>query len=288
MQSSVIMTFMLQLRRSIKKKNMKNFLKGIIAGLGGVAPGLSGSVLLIIFGLYQSVLESLGTLFKDFKKKVQFLAPIVAGMFVGVLLFSKVLDYFLTNFEVPTRFCFLGLILGTVPLLFQEVKKNGFGKRYYAVIVASAILGTWMFTLNPGAFPQVTDPTLIQSVILGVAVAATAIIPGVDPAVLLSSLGFYEMYVRALASFDLSILIPMVGGLAIGAVGISLGMSQLFNRFYTATFSIIFGVFLSMIPNMLNEKCALGWNGASVFALLMAAIGFGVSYYLGNLEEKKK
>ena len=267
---------------------MKNFLKGIVVGLGGVAPGLSGSVLLIIFGLYQKVLEALGTLFRDFKKNVQFLVPIVGGMFVGVLLFSKVLDFFLTNFEMPTRFCFLGLILGTIPLLFQEVKNNGFGLGYYAVIVVSAILGTWMFTLNPNAFPQITEPTLVQSVILGVAVAATAIIPGVDPAVLLSSLGFYEMYVRALASVDLTILIPMVGGLAVGAVAISLGMSLLFKNFYTATFSVIFGIFLSMIPNMLNESCVLGWNLVSVVSVFMVIIGFGISYYLGNIEERNK
>ena len=30
---------------------MKNFLKGIIVGIGGIAPGLSGSVLLVILGL---------------------------------------------------------------------------------------------------------------------------------------------------------------------------------------------------------------------------------------------
>ena len=30
---------------------MKNFFKGIIVGIGGIAPGLSGSVLLIIMGL---------------------------------------------------------------------------------------------------------------------------------------------------------------------------------------------------------------------------------------------
>ena len=30
-----------------------NFKKGIIVGIGGIAPGLSGSVLLVIFGLYQ-------------------------------------------------------------------------------------------------------------------------------------------------------------------------------------------------------------------------------------------
>ena len=48
----------------------KNFLKGIIVGIGGVAPGLSGSVLLIIFGLYQKTLEALGSLFINFKNKV--------------------------------------------------------------------------------------------------------------------------------------------------------------------------------------------------------------------------
>ena len=142
--------------------------------------------------------------------------------------------------------------------------------------------------MNPQAFPQVTDPTLLQSILLGVAVAATAIIPGVDPAVLLSTLGFYEMYVGALADFDLSILVPMIIGLAVGAVIISYGMSLLFNRFYTATYSVIFGIFLSMIPNMLNETCRLGWNGMSVVSIVLALIGFGISFYLGNLSEHNR
>ena len=54
---------------------MINFLKGIVVGLGGVAPGLSGSVLLIIFGLYQKTLDALGTLVVNFKKNVRFLLP---------------------------------------------------------------------------------------------------------------------------------------------------------------------------------------------------------------------
>lgn len=267
---------------------MTNFLKGIVAGLGGVAPGLSGSVLLIIFGLYQKVLDALGTLFKDFRNNIRFLLPVVSGMFVGVLLFSKVIDFFLGNYEMPTRFCFLGLILGTVPLFYSEVKKEGFSRKYYVVILLAAILGTWMFTLNPGAFPQVMDPTPWQSVVLGVAVAAAAIVPGVDPAVFLSSLGFYEMYVRSLANFDLQVLLPMVVGLAVGAVGISFGMSQLFKRFYTGTFSVIFGVFLSMIPNMLNESCVLAMNGESVISVIVMVMGFLVSFYLGDMETNNR
>ena len=263
---------------------MERFFKGIIVGLGGVAPGLSGSVLLIIFGLYRKTLDALGTIFTDFRRKAAFLLPLLAGMGLGVLLFSKLIDFTLNNYEMPTRFCFLGLILGTLPMVWKEVKKEGFAWGYYLVIGLSALLGTWFFTWNADAFPQVTDPTLPQKLLLGVAVAATAIIPGVDPAVFLSTLGFYEMYVGALADLDLAILVPMVLGLAAGAVGISFTMSSLFRRFYTASYSIIFGIFLSMIPNMLSPACVLGRNRESILSLGLLVLGCLVSWYLGDLE----
>lgn len=267
---------------------MTNFFKGIIAGIGGVAPGLSGSVLLIIFGLYQSVLDSLGSLFKDSKSKLKFLLPIVLGMFTGVLLFSKVINFCLAKYEMPTRFCFLGLIIGTIPLFYQEVKKKGFKNRYYAVIAAAALFGTWMFSVNPEAFKQITDPNLAQCIFLGVAVSATAIVPGLDPAVTLSSLGYYEVYVKSLADFDISVLFPMLIGLSLGAVVISFIMSTLFNRFYTAAFSVIFGVFLSMIPNMLNDSCSLGSNLISAVSLFLMTLGFIISFYLGDFKRNNE
>lgn len=262
---------------------MKRFLKGIIVGIGGVAPGLSGSVLLIIFGLYQSTLDALGSLFRDFKKNIKFLLPLVAGMFAGVLLFSRIIDFCLENFEMITRFCFFGLILGTLPMVWKEVRKQGFSLRYYAVIALAVVLGSRFFAGNTNFFPQITEPNLLQCITLGVAVAATAIIPGVDPAVFLTTLGFYEMYVHALATLDISILLPMVLGLAAGAVGISFGMSFLFRRFYTFTYSVIFGIFLTMIPNMLTDTCVLGWDSKSAYSLTLLTAGFLLSWYLGDI-----
>lgn len=267
---------------------MINFLKGIIAGFGGIAPGLSGSVLLIIVGLYEKTLDALGSIFVNFKSKIKFLLPVVAGMVTGVLLFSKVLDFFLQNYEMPTRFCFLGLIVGTVPLFYGEVKKNGFSRKYYAVMALSAIVGTFLFTVNTNAFPQVTDPTLVQKIVLGVAVAGTAIVPGIDPAVLLSTLGLYELYVGALADFNLEILLPMIIGLAGGAVVISFAMTTLFKCFYTLTYSVIFGLFMSMIPNILNESCRFGVNVVSLISIVVMLMGFAVSYYLGDIQTNNK
>ena len=265
---------------------MKNFLKGIIVGFGGISPGLSGSVLLIIFGLYQKTLHAIGTLFTNFKKNVKFLFPIVSGMLIGVLAFSKVLDFLLNNYEMPTRFCFLGLILGTIPIFYKEAKKEGFSLKYYFVIAAAAAVGAWMFTVNTENFEQIVNPSVPQSVFLGVAVVATAIVPGLDPAVVLSSLGYYEIYISSLADFDVSVLAPMVIGVACGGIVISYLMSKLFSRYYTATFSIVFGLFLSMIPNILNETCVLALNVQSAVAIVLMIIGFAVSFYLGVIEDK--
>ena len=78
---------------------------------------------------------------------------------------------------MQTRFAFLGLVIGTIPLFYKEVKKEGFSKKYYILIAISAIAGLLLFSLNKGAFPQIENPNLIQSITLGVAVAGSSIIP---------------------------------------------------------------------------------------------------------------
>lgn len=270
------------------KISLKNFLKSIIIGLGGVAPGLSGSVLMIIFGLYRETLDALSTFYIDFKKKIKFLFPVICGIGIGVIIFSKLLDFLLVNYEVPTRFAFLGLILGTVPLFYEEVKKNGFAKRYYIYILVAFIAGMLLFTLNTNTIEQLTDPNFFQKVLLGVIVVASAIVPGIDQAVLLSTFGLYEIYVSSVANLNFSVLLPMLLGVAVGAILISFGISKLFKYFYTATFSIIFGAFLSMIPNILNEKCYIPFGQKLISYILIAIVGFLVSFYMGDIQGNNK
>ncbi len=267
---------------------MLNFFFLLIVGIGGIAPGLSGSVLLVILGLYQKTIDAIGTIFKNFKKNIVFLFPIFLGFGVGVILFSKVVDFLLENYEMHTRFAFLGLVLGTIPLFYKEVKKEGFSKKYYILIAIAAIAGFSLFYFNKNLFPTITNPNIFQSVLLGVAVAGSSIVPGVDSAVILSSLGLYELYVGSLADFNLQVLIPAGVGLVIGALVISFLINKLIKRFYTGTFSIIFGLFLSIIPNVLNSSCTLGWNINSVISIFILIISFGVSFFLGDVKANVK
>src|SRR5699024_10704240 len=133
-------------------------------------------------------------------------------------------------------------------------------------------------------FPAITNPNIIQSVFLGVAVAGSSIVPGVDSAVILSSLGLYELYVSSIAYFDLAVLIPADFGLVIGVLLISFIMNKLISRFYSVTLSIIYGLFLSIITNVLNESCVIGFNENTLISFMILIIGFTVSYFLGNIE----
>jgi putative membrane protein len=267
---------------------MKNFIKGIIVGFGGVSPGLSGSVLMVIFGLYEKVVGAIGSIFKKFKENFLFLLPILSGCVIGVLLFSKLIDFILESFPQQTRFTFLGLIIGTLPLFYKEVKKKGFSKKYYLLVLLSAVLGLTVLYFGASVFAPIENPGILTSFILGIAVAASSIVPGVDSAVILSAFGLYEAYIKALADFDLHVLIPAAFGVAAGVLIFSFLMSFLLKRFYTVTFSIIFGFFISIIPSVLTEECIPRMNIATLISFILLILGFLLSFYLGDIKKNNE
>ncbi len=268
---------------------MFNFIKAIFVGIGGVAPGLSGSVLLVIFGLYQQVIDTIGTLFTNFRKNLLFLIPLACGVLVGVLLFSKIVDYLLGNFEFATRYAFLGLILGTIPLFWSEVRKHGFGTAYGVLTAGAFVVGVVLiyFGINTAT---ISNPNIVQSFFMGIAYAGSAIIPGVDSAAILSALGLYVMWVEALATLNFTVLIPAACGLGVGLLLFSAIMHVLIARFYTATFACIFGLFLSIIPSVIRNEAGAFMLPGTVSEVALAAVlvvlGFGIAFYMGRLSQK--
>ncbi len=265
---------------------MRNLLKGMIVGLGAVTPGLSGSVLLVIFGLYQKTISAISSLFKDFKNNVKFLFPLVCGMALGIIAFSNLVDFLLRNYEMPTRFGFLGLILGSIPLFYRQVMKKGFHKKNLLLIAAAFAVGMVLFGFNRELFPVVTEPTVGQSVLLGVAVASSYIVPGVDSAAILSALGFYDLWVHSLATLNLTVLFPAVAGGAVAVLAVSFVMDWLIRKFYTPTFSVIFGLFLSVVPAVVDESCIPGWNLQTYVACGIFAVCFAASLLFSRLSKE--
>ena len=269
---------------------MGTFFKGIIVGLGAIAPGLSGSILLVLFGLYQKVVDCVTHFFSDikktFKKNILFLLPLALGIGIGVLLFAKLISYLLTKYPMQTNYAFLGLILGSVPMLWCEVRKRGFKPFYFAFMGGAFALGVLFFVLNRSRFDDVADPSFFQSVLLGFAVSAAYLIPGVDSAAILSSFGLYNLWLSALETLNFAVLLPAAIGFIIGAILISILFSRLLSRFYTGTYAVIFGLFMSVILNFIFKECPPpALDARSIVSILFLVSGFAFSFAFAHLED---
>ena len=82
-------------------------LKGIIIGVGKIIPGFSGSVVMISFGLYDKAILAITNFFKDVKNNGLFLLNLGIGIIIGIVLFSNVINYFISNYYE----CYLLILL---------------------------------------------------------------------------------------------------------------------------------------------------------------------------------
>ena len=96
------------------------------------------------------------------------------------------------------------------------------------------------------------------------------------------------IFVSALADFNLKILIPAAIGAAIGALAVSFLMSLLIKKYYTVTFSIIFGLFISIIPGVMNSSCVPDLSLGTAISFILVPIGFLISFYLGDIERNNE
>ncbi|MBR5500238.1 MAG: DUF368 domain-containing protein, partial [Clostridia bacterium] len=132
--------------------NIILFLKGIMIGVANVIPGVSGGTIAVITGVFDRLIEAINTLFKQFKKNLKFLLPIGLGAVVGILGLSKVMDFCLGNYYIPTNFFFVGLVAGSIPLIVKKTKESGHIKFYHVVpfllamaaVVILAIVNTYV------------------------------------------------------------------------------------------------------------------------------------------------
>ncbi len=266
-------------------KTLVNLLKGVVVGLGAVAPGLSGSILLVIFGLYQRIVDTVSHIFKGFKKNILFLFPLAIGIGAGMVIFSKLIDIPLTHFPQQTYYMFLGLILGTIPMVLKEVRKEGFHPKYYAFMAVAFVAGAAFFLFNQGLFPKVTDANIFQSLGLGLVVAAAYLVPGVDSFAILSAFGLYDLWKDSLGNLDFGVLLPAGVGLVVGALAISFLFNRLFAKWYTGTYSIIFGLFLAVILNYIVKDCPVpALDLRTLFSVGFFLLGLAFSLAFGQIE----
>ena len=87
---------------------------GIIVAASFVSPGISGSTMLLVLGIYPAFIDALDTF--NFKE----LIPIAIGGIIGLIIFSKLIDHFMRTSRKSTYSAILGLTAGSVVVVFAE------------------------------------------------------------------------------------------------------------------------------------------------------------------------
>lgn len=226
-----------------------NFFKGILIGAGAILPGISSGVLCVIFGLYENLLNSVLGFFKNIRKNFKFLFPICSGGLLGVLIFSKLLNYMLYAYPVQTKSTFVGLILSTVPSLIKDVnKKEKFRLHYLFYLITALILGLLSVFLEKKV-PVISGTSYNYFYLLfcGFMMSVGIIVPGVSSTIILMLLGVYSSYLTSVSSLYMPILIPIAIGLVLGSLVFMKVTKYCLDHFYAETFYTIIGFTLGSI-----------------------------------------
>lgn len=101
-------------------QNILAILYGLVFGIANVIPGVSGGTMLVVFGCYDKVCGALTLNLKEIKKNIVFLIFFGIGAVIGIVGFAFVITWLFTNFPTQTNMFFMGLIIGSVPLIVRN------------------------------------------------------------------------------------------------------------------------------------------------------------------------
>lgn len=95
------------------------FFAGWAGSMAMLLPGISGSFILLLLGVYSTAIGALSNF------NLPIIAVIGAGVIVGFIVSSRVISYLLTNFRYITFSAIIGLIIGSVFVVYPGIPESG-------------------------------------------------------------------------------------------------------------------------------------------------------------------
>ena len=140
------------------------FLLGVIASASMVIPGVSGSMMLKIFGYYEPIVtQAVGGTFKDaipagnwdlVLHNVGVLLPFAVGIVVGIFGVAKLIEFLLKKWKVYTYCGILGMVVASpVVILMDPAIYQGFNTAICIASLAALVAGIFV-ALKLGGDPE--------------------------------------------------------------------------------------------------------------------------------------
>ena len=258
-------------------------LQGALIGFGAILPGVSGGVLAVTMGLYESLVNALADFFSNWQKNLRLLLPVFIGGVLGVLSTSNLLKPFFLSHETEMILLFSGFVLGNIPWLFLEAKGEArFKKRYVLALILGFCLILFLAKLE-AAFSVnavVADLSWQKALLAGAVLAVGIILPGVSASFLLLYMGTYSAVLLAIAELRLRTLFFLGLGFLTMAALLILLVDRLIRAHHAISYFAIIGFSLGSIAIVLPRAIPdLSWICPFLFIF-----GLCISLFIGYLK----
>lgn len=274
-------------------KFILNIVYGLIVGIANIIPGVSGGTMAVILNIYDELIDSFTGLKKHFKKSILYLLPIGIGAVIGIFGFSKLLEFLLNDYSMPTNFFFIGLIIGGVPLVFRKATETKFKPAslipfviFLAAMIALAFVNT-NSSETSGIITTLNFGTVVYMVLGSALAAMCMIIPGVSGSMIMMIIGLYNTVLTSISNLNIVMVIPVAVGIVIGIIGGAKLIDICIKKFPQATFFAIMGLMIGSLLSVYNNS-GFEFNIQGIIAIFTLILGFAVSFVFGSEKIKAK
>lgn len=286
---------------------------GIAIGMANVIPGVSGSTMAVVFNIYDRFVNAITLNIKKLIENRRFVIPVVGGMALGVLLFSKLITVLYENFPVQTDYFFTGLIIGSIPMLFSFMTKKQDGQKFtakktisvvicalagFAVLIGFGLLGSDVDTAKEisKSLPQWTFPLALHIFAAGCVGAIAMIIPGISGSLLMLIMGVYPIVMKSIPALFVPsqtlraffLLLPngigVLAGLLCGAWIVKTFLRIAPNQTYAVIFGLIAGSAIQLFPGIKGISGVL----SGIACLLCVLTGIFLAYFSSKVTAKEE
>lgn len=292
------------------KEQIFDFFKGIVIGIANVIPGLSGGTIAVVLNIYHKFVNSLKNLLSHPFKTIKDIWGLLLGIVVGTIISVKAIQILIETFPIPTMMLFVGLIIGAIPKIYQNIKDEK--KTYIDIIVFIGFIVILIgLPFIPGSELDININllTFIVLFLVGLIAASAMVIPGISGSMMLMIFGYYVFILNLVNNFlkatvelnfgniinNLFLLIPFALGVLLGIVFISNLISRLIVKYGRTFYCAILGLLIAspfvMIYSMVEEYGELMKNKLLlniIIGLITLIIGSVISLLMSNINPKER
>ncbi|MFT5171012.1 MAG: putative membrane protein [Candidatus Marinamargulisbacteria bacterium] len=260
----------------------KTFFRGIAIGIANIIPGVSGGTIAVVLGIYDDLIESIGEFFLNKKKRkvyALFLVQIGLGALVGILLFARVITFLLDQYAQPTQFLFIGLIVGSIPVIYKmHPQMKVTGVKALGFLLGLSAMGLLAFYPEP----QILHPTgghldvgrVGLFLFSGFIAAGAMVIPGISGSFIIIILGTYHAIVAAVSDFNFAVL-GLVGiGAVAGILLLTKGIDFCLKKNPGVTYYVILGLVLGSVFKL--------WPAEAMTHFWLNVVALGAGYRISG------